>query len=171
MRRKLVEEFAVSYLNGALKPNLAEKNPVDGKDIEYFMDGPQFERTNRSEVWSFGNAVGSGYQYRVVYRDKRFSDLVRLLDIFSGAVLVPDGDRSGVERRLYDLILVLMREGRLPASFKIQSGRTSQDDRVRAMLEEFGRSLDDLAVRVKKLEEQQANRDVQTPPDRSGTLQ
>ncbi len=170
-RHRLVEEFAVSYFNGSLKPNLAEKNPMSGRDIEYLMDAPQFGRTKRSEIWSFGNAVGSGYQYRVVYRDKRFSDLERLLEVYSGAASAPDADRSAVERRLYDVVLVLMREGRLPKSFRIQPGRTSQEERIMAMVEEFGRSLDDLAKRVRKLEEQQASKDGETRPSQTGTLQ
>jgi hypothetical protein len=153
-RHNMVQEFAVAYYNGVLKPNLAEKNLVTGKEIEFLMDTPQFEKIRRSEMWSFSNAVGTGYQYRVVYKDKRFSDLEPLMQMYSGAVVAPEVDTSEVERRLYELILVLMREGRVPKTFKIQSPRESREERMAAMLDEFGRSLDELGKRVRQLEEQ-----------------
>jgi hypothetical protein len=153
-RHRLVEEFAVSFYNGTLKPNLAEKNTMDGREIEYLMDGPQFEKTKRSDVWSYSNAVGTGYQYKVVYKDKRYSDLDRLLEMYSGTVPTPEEDRPLVEEKLYQLILLLIREGRLPKTFKIQPLRSTEDERIASMLEEIGRSLDDLSKRVKKIEEQ-----------------
>ncbi len=164
-RHKLVQEFAVAYYNGTLKPNLAEKNPMSGREIEYLMDGPQFEKTKRSEMWSYASAVGSGYQYRVVYRDKRFSDLERLLQMYSGAEPTPDEDISAVERRLYEVILVLMREGRMPKAFRIQSPKEAREDRMAAMLDEFGKSLDELGKRVAQLEVQLAAQKDQTPQD------
>ncbi len=156
VRRRLVEEFAVSFYNGALKPNLAEKNPMTGREIEFLMDGPQFERTKRSEIWSYSNAVGTGYQYRVVYRDKRFSDLERLLEMYSGAAQAPEGEGASVERRLYEEILALIREGRLPKTFKIPSARYPQEDKIVSMVEDLGQKVEDLGRRVRKLEEQLA---------------
>jgi len=160
-RHQLVEEFVISFYNGAMRPNLAEHNPMTGRDIEYLMDGPQFERTKRSEIWSFSNAVGTGYQYRVVYKDKRYSDLDSLLDMYSGTVPIAEEDRPHVEERLYQLILLLIKEGRLPKTFKIQSSKGIQDERISAMVEELGRSLDDLGKRVRRLEEQLAAQDGQ----------
>lgn len=156
-RHRLVQEFAVAYCNGALKPNLAEKNPMNGREIEYLMDDPQFEKIRKSEMWSYSSAVGSGYQYRVVYRDKRFSDLERLMQMYSGTEPVPDGDVSAVERRLYEVVLVLMREGRVPKTFRIQSPTEAQEERMAVMLDEFAESLDELGKRVKILEEQLAS--------------
>jgi hypothetical protein len=153
-RRRLVQEFAISYYNGALKPNLAEKNPMTGRDIEFLMDAPQFEKIKRSEMWAFSTAVGSGYQYRVVYRDKRFSDLEPLMQMYSGAITPPEGDVSAVERRLYEVILVLMREGRVPKTFQIASPKEAREERAAAMLDEFGKSLDELGKRVKQLEDE-----------------
>ncbi len=164
-RHKLVQEFAVAYYNGALKPNLAEKNPMTGREIEFLMDAPQFEKIRRSEMWSSSTAVGSGYQYRVVYRDKRFSDLERLMQMYSGALPVPEGDSSAVEMKLYEVILVLMREGRVPKTFKIQSPKEAQEERMAAMLDEFGKSLDELGKRVRLLEEQLGARKSQDAQD------
>ncbi len=155
-RHRLVQEFAVAYYNGALKPNLAEKNPMTGRDIEFLMDAPQFEKIKRAEMWSFSAAIGSGYQYRVVYRDKRFSDLEPLMQMYSGAIPALDGDASSVERRLYEVILVLLREGRVPKTFKIESPREAREERIAAMLDEFGKSLDELGKRVRQMEEQLA---------------
>jgi len=152
MRHRLVEEFAVSYYNGSAKPSLAEKNPINWRDIEYLMDGPQFEKIQRTDVWSFGNAVGTGYQYRVVYKDKRYSDLDKLLEMYSGTVQTADEDRTLVEKRLYEMILLMMKEGRLPKSFKVQSTRETQEERLLAMVEELGRTMDELGRRVKELE-------------------
>jgi hypothetical protein len=153
MRRRLVEEFAVSFYNGSLKPNLAEKNPINGRDIEYLMDGPQFEKVRRSDVWSYGNAVGTGYQYRVVYKDKRFSDLEKLLQMYSGTVQTAEGDKPLAEQGLYEMVLLMIKESRLPKTFKIQSAREVQEGRLLAMVEELGRSMDELGRRVKELEE------------------
>ncbi len=169
-RRKLVQEFAVAYYNGTLRPNLAEKNPMSGREIEYLMDGPQFEKTKRAEMWSYSSAVGSGYQFRVVYRDKRFSDLERLMRIYSGAEQAPDEDVSSVERRLYEVILVLMREGRVPKTFRIQSPKEAREDRMAAMLDEFGKSLDELGKRVTQLEEQLAAQKGQTQQSESSPV-
>ena len=152
MRHRLVEEFAVSYYNGSVRPNLAEKNPITGRDIEYLMDGPQFERTQRSDVWSYGNAIGTGYQYRVVYKDKRYSDLEKLLEMYSGTVQTAEEDRTLAEQRLYEMILQMLKEGRLPKTFRVQSTKEAQEERLLAMVEELGRSMDELGKRVRALE-------------------
>jgi len=169
MRHRLVEEFAVSYYNGSVKPNLAEKNPINGRDIEYLMDGPQFERIRRADVWSYGNAIGTGYQYRVVYKDKRYSDLEKLIEKYSGTAQTAAEDRTLVEQRLYEMILLMMKEGRLPKTFKVQSTKETQEERLLAMVEELGRSMDELGKRVKELEARLASQEadaaqVSTPP-------
>lgn len=153
-RHRLVQEFAVAYYNGSLKPNLAERNPMTGREVEFLMDAPQFEKTKRSDMWSFSTAVGTGYQYRVVYKDKRFSDLEPLIQVYSGAASAPEADGSEIERRLYEVILVLMREGRVPKTFKIQSPAEAREERMAALLDEFGKSLDELGKRVRQLEDQ-----------------
>ena len=159
MRHRLVEEFAVSYYNGSIKPNLAEKNPINGRDIEYLMDAPQFERTRRADVWSYGNAIGTGYQYRVVYKDKRYSDLEKLLEMYSGTVHPGEEDGTLVEQKLYEMILLMMKEGRLPKTFRVQSTREAQEERLLAMVEELGRSMDELGKRVKELEARLASQE------------
>ena len=159
MRRRLVEEFAVSYYNGSVKPNLAEKNPINGRDIEYLMDGPQFERTQRADVWSYGNAIGTGYQYRVVYKDKRYSDLEKLLAMYSGTVQTAEGERTLVEQKLYEMVLLMLKEGRLPKTFQVQSTREAQEERLLAMVGELGRSMDELGKRVKELEARVASQE------------
>jgi len=161
-----MEEFAVSYYNGSLKPNLAEKNPINGRDIEYLMDGPEFDRIRRSDVWSYGNAVGTGYQYKVVYKDRRYSDLDKLLEAYSGTGTTAEGDRAPLEQRLYEMIVLMIKEGRLPKSFRIPS-RESQEDKLAAMVEQLGRSMDELGRRVKELEEKLEVRNepqLQPPP-------
>jgi hypothetical protein len=155
-RHRLIEDFVVSYYNGTLKPNLAEKSPTDGRDVEYLMDGPQFEKIRRAEIWSYSNAVGTGYRYRVVYKDRRFSDMERLVGIYSGSVPASGEDRSVAEQSLYQLILLLIKEGRLPKNFKIQSAREESAERMVSMVEELGRSLDELGRRVRMIEEQLA---------------
>ena len=156
MKHRLVEEFVVSYLNGSLKPNLAEKNPMNGREVEFLMDGFQLDRTKKSDIWSYGNAVGTGYQYRVVYKDRRFSDLDRLVQIYTGTVHASEEDRPLVEQRLYEVVLLMIKEGRLPKSFKIQPSAEGENQRLTAIVEELGRSLEELGKRVRKLEEQLA---------------
>jgi hypothetical protein len=162
MRNRLVEEFVVSYYNGSLRPILGEKNPMNGRDIEYLMDGPQFERTKKGDIWSYSNAVGTGYQYRVVYKDKRYSDLERLMQLYSGTVPAAEIDHSAVKQQLYELVVLMIKEGRLPKTFKIQSAREVQNEKLVSMVDELGRSLEDLGRRVRKLEEQLA---VQNQPE------
>ncbi len=159
MRRRLVEEFAVSYYNGSLKPNLAEKNPINGRDVEYLMDAPQFDRIRRADVWSYGNAIGTGYQYKVVYKDKRYSDLEKLLEMYSGTVQTVEGDRPLVEQKLYEMIMLMIKEGRLPKTFRIQSSREAEAEKLLAMVEELGRSMDELGKRVRELEARLAARE------------
>src|SRR5713226_6325189 len=101
MRRRILEDFAVSYYNGSIKPNLAERNPTTGRDAEFLMDAPQFGKIKREDVWASSSAVGTGYQYRVVYKDKRYSDLDRLLRMYSGNVSLEENDRAWVEQSLY----------------------------------------------------------------------
>jgi len=159
MRHRLVEEFVISYYNGSVKPNLAEKNPINWRDIEYLMDGPQFEKIRRADVWSYGNAVGTGYQYRVVYKDKRYSDLEKLLEMYSGTVQTLEEDRTTSEQRLYEMILLMMKEGRLPKTFKVQSTKETQEEKLIAMVEELGRSMDELGKKVKDLEARLASQE------------
>ena len=156
MKHRLVEEFSVSYINGSLKPNLAEKNPMSSKDVEFLMDGFQLDRTKKTDIWSFGNAVGTGYQYRVVYRDRRFSDLDRLVQLYSGTLPVTEEDRPVVEQKLYELVMLMIKEGRLPKSFQVRSANEVENDKLVTLVEELGRSLDELGKRVRKLEEQLA---------------
>ena len=162
MRHRMVEEFAVSYYNGSVKPNLAEKNLINWQDIEYLMDGPQFDRIQRADVWAYGNAVGTGYQYRIVYKDKRYSDLEKLLEMYSGTVPTADEDRTLVEQRLYEMILLMLKEGRLPKTFKVQSTKEAQEERLLAMVEELGRSMDELGRRVKELEARLSSQEAAT---------
>jgi hypothetical protein len=153
-RHRLVEDFAMAYLNGSVKPDVAERNPTDGRAIEYLMDGPQFGRLNKEEVWSYSNAAGTGYQYRVTYRDKRFSDLDNLLGMYTGRVRVEDDDMPVVEQRLYEQILVLIKEGRLPKNFKIQSPKDPRVDKLVAELEQLKQVMDRIDERVRRLENQ-----------------
>ena len=157
-RHRLVEEFTVSYYNGSLKPNLAEKNSINGRDVEYLMDGPQFDRIRRSDVWSYGSATGTGYQYKVVYKDRRFSELEKLLEVYSGTVLTAEADRTLAGQRLYEMIMLMIKEGRLPKTFRIQS-KGAQEEKLLAMVEQLGRSMDELGRRVKELEEKLEARD------------
>ena len=153
MKHKLVEDFAVAYLNGSVKPNLAERNPTDCREIQFLMDAPQFGRTNRMDIWSYSDAIGTGYQYRVTYKDKRFSDLDNLLSMYMGRSAVEDGDKPVVEQKLYDLVLLLMKESRLPKSFRLQSTRDVRLDKFLAELEQLKLSLEAFDKRVKKIEE------------------
>jgi di/tripeptidase len=153
MRRRLIEDFVVLYYNGSLKPNLAEKNPATGRDVEYLMDAPQFDRTKKPEIWSYSNAIGTGYQYRVVYKDRRFSDLERLMEVYSGAVQTAEEDKGLAEQSLYQLILLMIKEGRLPKTFKIQSAQEAQEQRVIAMVEELNKTMEELGKRVRAIEE------------------
>lgn len=154
MKHRLVEEFVVSYINGSLKPNFAEKNPMSGRDVEFLMDGPQFDRTKKTDVWYHSSAVGTGYQYRVVYRDRRFSDLDRLIQLYSGTLPVTEEDRFVVEQRLYEIVMLMIKEGRLPKTFQVKSAKEAENEKLAMLVEELGRSLDELGKRVRRLEEQ-----------------
>lgn len=163
MRHRVVEEFAVSYYNGSIRPNLAEKDPTTGKEIEYLMDGPQFEKIRKSDVWSSSSAVGTGYQFRVVYKDKRFSDMSRLLEAYSGVGRSSEEDSPAAEQRLYELILLMIKEGRLPKTFKLQSIKEAQNEKLASLVDELGKSLEELGRRVRKLEEQIAAQSAPEP--------
>lgn len=155
MKRSTVEHFAISFYNGEVKPNLCEKDPMTGRDIEFLMDAPQFDKVNRSEVWSYSTAVGTGYQYRVSYKDKRFSGLLQLLAMYSGSVPVADSDRHMVEQRLYEMILALVREQRLPSNYKLQPPKDARETKVEGLQAEvsrLGQIIEALEIRVKALE-------------------
>ena len=156
MRRRLLEDFVVSYYNGTLNPNIAEKDPSTGRDVEFLMDAPQFDKIRKSDVWSFSNAVGTGYQYRVVYKDRRFSDLGRLVGVYSGTSEAAGEDRASAEQDLYQLILLMIKEGRIPKSFKIRSSQEVQEQKVIAMVEELGRTMEELGRKVRAIEEKLA---------------
>ena len=170
MKHRLVEEFVVSYINGSLKPNFAEKNPMSGRDVEFLMDGPQLDRTKKTDIWSYSSAVGTGYQYRVVYRDRRFSDLGRLVQLYSGTLPVTEEDRSVVEQKLYELVVLMIKEGRLPKSFQVKSAKEAENEKLAALVEELRQSLDELGKRVRRLEEQLATRNEVELRDEQQTL-
>jgi hypothetical protein len=153
MRRKMLEGFVAGYYNGSIKPNLAEKDSTTGRDVEFLMDGPQFEKTNRSEVWSSSEAVGTGYQYRVVYKDKRFSALDQLLGMYTGSVVVAEENLPAVEQRLYELVMLLTKEGRLPKTFKVQLTTDTRVDKLLSTVERLNQALESLEMRVKSLED------------------
>jgi hypothetical protein len=158
MRRRLIEDFAVAYYNGSLKPNFAEKNPITLLDAEFLMDGPQFEKIPKSEIWASSSAVGTGYQYRVIYRDKRFSGLDRLLEMYSAGATTIEGDQTSVEERLHRLILQMIKEGRLPPSFKVQPPKDSRIEGLLSSVEHLSKSMEELEKRLKILEESQTTR-------------
>ncbi|HXY56487.1 MAG TPA: hypothetical protein VEH01_02625 [Nitrososphaerales archaeon] len=162
MRRRLIEDFVVSYYNGALNLNMAEKDPSTGREVEFLMDAPQFDKIRKPDVWSFSNAVGTGYQYRVVYRDRRFSDLGRLIGIYSGTVEAGAEAKASAEQDLYQSILVMIKEGRVPKTFKIRSAQEVQEQKVISIVEELSRSVEELGKKVKALEEKLATREA--PP-------
>ena len=170
MKHRLVEEFVVSYITGSLRPNFAEKNPMTGKDVEFLMDGFQFDRTKKTDVWTSGNAVGTGYQYRVVYKDRRFSDLDRLIQLYSGTLPVTDDDRQVVEQRLYEFVVTMIKEGRLPKAFQVRTAREAEGEKLATLVEELRRSLDELGKRVRKLEEQLAEQSEIKVRDEQQTL-
>ena len=170
MRHQLVEDFAVSYYNGSIRPNLAEKNPINGRDIEYLMDGRQFEKTNRPEIWSYSSATGTGYQYKVTYRDKRFSNLDHLLEMYSGKMAATESDQPLVEQRLYELILLLIKEGRLPRNFKIQPASDTRISNLVSMVEQLGQSIADLEKRLRRIEERRTVQGDSGIPNDSRTL-
>jgi hypothetical protein len=160
MRKRLVEEFAVAYYNGTVKPNLAEKNSMTGREAEFLMDGPQFDKIKRSDIWTSSNAIGTGYQYRVTYKDKRFSDLDRLLEIYSGGNSAEESDQPSAEERLYRMILVLIKERRLPQTFKVQPPKDPRIEGLVASVEHLTRSMEEMEKRLKRLEEAQPARPV-----------
>ncbi|HEY6283488.1 MAG TPA: hypothetical protein VIW22_06150, partial [Nitrososphaerales archaeon] len=104
------------------------------------------------------SAVGTGYQYRVIYRDKRFSDLDRLLEMYSAGVTTVESDQSSVEERLHRLILQMIKEGRLPQSFKVQPPRDSRIEGLISDVEQLTRLTEDLEKRLRSLEETQVTR-------------
>ena len=162
MRRRLIEDFVLAYYNGSLKPNMAEKDPSTGRDVEFLMDAPQFDKIRKSDVWSFSNAVGTGYQYRVVYRDRRFSDLGHLVDVYSGTSEATEEERASAGQGLYQLIQLMTKEGRVPKTFKVKSAQEVQEQRLGAMVEELTRTVEELGKKVKALEEKFAAQ--QAPP-------
>ena len=153
MRQRILEDFVVAYYNGSLKPNLAEKDPMTGKDVEFLMDGPQFDKIKKSEIWSHSTAIGSGYQYKVVYKDKRFSGLGQLLGAYTGSLAVAEEDKSAVEQGLYEVVLLLIKEGRLPQSFKIHPVKDARVEKLNDTVERLTQALDTLEKRVKSLED------------------
>jgi CRISPR/Cas system type I-B associated protein Csh2 (Cas7 group RAMP superfamily) len=155
MRRRLIEDFAVAYYNGSIKPNFAEKNPITLQDAEFLMDGPQFEKIPKSDIWTSSSAVGTGYQYRVIFRDKRFTDLDRLLEKYSAGVNTAESDQASVEERLHRLILQMIKEGRLPQSFKVQPTKDPRIEGLVSAVEHLTQALEDMEMRLKRLEEAQ----------------
>ena len=103
--------------------------------------------------------MGTGYQYKVVYRDRRFSDLDRLVKVHSGTLPVAGDEGPASEQRLYELVMVMIKEGRLPKTFQVLSTKGAESDKLASMVEELRRSLGELGGRVRKLEEQLAAQD------------
>jgi citrate synthase len=57
-----------------------------------------------------------------------------------------------VEKRPYETIMVLLREGRLPKTFKIQPAADLLVEKILPMVEELRRSVESLNGRVARME-------------------
>ncbi|HKT22585.1 MAG TPA: hypothetical protein VJR06_08260, partial [Nitrososphaerales archaeon] len=145
-------------------------NPMNGRDVEFLMDGPQLDKTKKSDVWAYSNAVGTGYQYRVVYKDRRFSDLDRLVQLYSGTLTASEEDRLVVEQKVYELVMLMLKEGRLPKTFKLPAAGEAENQKLVALVEELRGSVAELGSRVRKLEEQLASHEEIKIRDEQQTL-
>ena len=72
--------------------------------------------------------------------------------MYSGTVQAADADKAAAEQRLYETIMLLIKEGRLPKTFSIQT-QGAQVAKLLAMIEQLGRTMDELGRRVRELEE------------------
>jgi hypothetical protein len=64
-----------------------------------------------------------------------------------------ENDRAWVEQSLYDLILLLIKEKRLPQSFKIQPAKDPRIDTLISEVERLTHVIEELEKRVIKVEE------------------
>jgi hypothetical protein len=73
--------------------------------------------------------------------------------MYSGNVSLEENDRAWVEQSLYDLILLLIKEKRLPQSFKIQPAKDPRIDTLISEVERLTHVIEELEKRVIKVEE------------------
>lgn len=158
-KHALVEDFAVSYYNRSVDnkkfvPDLAQKS-VNEINLRTAMSQTTLDKYKDSQIWSYDDYDGayrSTYDYWVTFRDERFSELEDLLDKYTDRIEVPPTEKPLIEKKLYSLIMLLMREGRVPASFQLIPYRSAMMDRLGSGLERATKLIDNLEKRVKNIE-------------------
>ncbi|MDA4124605.1 MAG: hypothetical protein OK438_04040 [Thaumarchaeota archaeon] len=155
-RHSLVQDFSVAYYNRDVIPDVTDKD-ANNEDVNFaFSKGENgsyknFYKLRKSEVVSYEwDSSYSRYEVKLV--DERFKELNALLDKYSDAD-TPSTDKLLVEKELYRLIRILMKEGRVPKTFKLQPFRDAQMSHLASSLERTTKLLDTLEKRVRGLED------------------
>ena len=143
-----MQEFVISCYNRTVVPDLADKN-ANRVNIGSWRDDNA--KINGNLIWSIGGKDSFDRNF-IVMKDNRFSELDELLDKYSERIDCPEEEKPLIEKKLYSMILLLMKEGRVPKSFQIQPFRDSQIESLTSKIDRIAKLIDNLERRVKGLE-------------------
>lgn len=156
-RHNLVQEFCIAYYNKDFKPDVALKSETSGQDAHWYSDSTIDLEKWKGEpgVISYidnGRVSSAGYRYSVILRDSRFKELDALVEKYFDPD-TPSADKLNTEKELYKLVRILMKDNRIPKSFKMQPFRDAQLESIAMKQERTVRLLDALEKRVASLED------------------
>ncbi|MDG6950890.1 MAG: hypothetical protein JRN12_03475 [Nitrososphaerota archaeon] len=150
-RHSLVQTFAVCYFNREVKPDLAQKGRT-GANAEFSVHYSSLDKYPKETVWSCKLQSYSSYDYYMVLKDERFSELDELLDKYSDRIEVPESEKALIEKKLYSLTLLMMKEDRLPHSFRLEPVHDAEMNNLASKLERTTKLLDNLERRIANIE-------------------
>ena len=146
MKRRLVENFVVSYYNKLISPDLAIKT-IDNKNVVMMVGPANIGKYDPNDIWSYDNS-----SWNLVLKDNRFNQLNELVDKYSDRIETPELEKPAIEKKLYSLILLLMREGRIQEDFELEPQRDAELDNLASKIDRISKLIDNVEKRVRSLE-------------------
>lgn len=158
-KRSLVADFVVQFYNRSIKLDLAEKD-LGGSALSYVMEKEAFRKLKNVEIVSYYVEEKQRYLstyspydvFHVIKRDPRFLDLEELADKYSNVVKVGPEEKEAVIDKIYETIMVMLREGRMSDNFRLKPYRDAQIEGLTAQIARLTKLIDSLEKRLKGVE-------------------
>jgi hypothetical protein len=134
---KTAQDFAVSYNNHAFGIDRSDRSPLPPQH-QTPASSADFDRILK-EMSERPIAIVRPVRTK---EDGRFADLDKYVDIVSRVTEASEPVRVEAEKKLYGLIMVLSREGRISGGFGIQPYRNAEIERLDKRIDVMTKRLD-----------------------------
>ncbi len=156
-KHRIVSEFVVSYFAHKIKIDTMNvfkqrhwfsKEDLEGKDARTYID--ETAQNLKFKSWQiFQTQDGIFF---IEEEDQEFKDVNELCKKYAGMIEIPESERQLVERRLYPIIMELMKGQRIEGKFDLQPYRDMELEKLTLSLERLAKLTDNLEKRVGSLE-------------------